>query len=430
MTVGLPPIQETIQRQDGTTPQTWLRWFNAVFDFITNLETNHFENIVIVKQASDLTNIDSTKTYLIDGTIDMSSTSIIVPPTGLNLAGLNGSRDVSKLFSSEDNYTMFTTEVGSYSGNVVLNTVTMEVTGTSSKVYDLDNAGNGNALDIVDVNYLSCTSLGELTAYRQLLMSDVGFLAVQDGLTFSGTWLGGMTIISSIAVNLPAVTLLKEGTSLSFLGSVRSDINFLSVDAASVLLDFSASDISLDGGVTLSNVRSGATDAAPNLLGSNVKARYRDCQGIKNTYVGGEFAVSSTAVTVIASSGVLVKMAGTTTYADLQWFSQTTNNAFVYDSTQQIEIQVEGALTFTNSSNKLIGIQVKLWDNSASAYVDVGSRFTATIGSGGRAENVTFFARTTIDKSDRVEIWLENQTDTSNITAEVGGFVGISERAP
>lgn len=46
-------------------------------------ESKQFNNVVVVKAPSDLANIDSDKTYLIDGTIDMGSMSIEIPEGGL-----------------------------------------------------------------------------------------------------------------------------------------------------------------------------------------------------------------------------------------------------------------------------------------------------------------------------------------------------------
>ena len=118
---------------------------------------NPIENTVVVKQPSDLENIDSTKNYMIDGVIDMGTTSIVVPPSGLDISGLNGARDTSKLISSADNYTLFTTEAGSYSGDLLIESLSIEVTGTNSGVFGLDNDGNSNAVDISGINFNNCT---------------------------------------------------------------------------------------------------------------------------------------------------------------------------------------------------------------------------------------------------------------------------------
>jgi hypothetical protein len=387
------------------------------------------ESVVVVSEAADLAGtLDSTKVYLIDGTVNLGDQSIEVPTGGLSISGLNGGRDVTQLISSENNYTMFTSPAGSYSGDVLMEGLTISVTGTSSKVFNLDNDGNSNALDISGVNFTSCTSLGELTAYRQLLFSLVGIISVADGLTFSGAWAGGISVINSIAILFPAATLFKEGTALTIAGSIRSNINFLGANASAVLFDFDEANVTADGGMDLNDVRTAATNAIPNLPHTSTKARFRDCIGVDNTYVGAQYTVSSAVATTIAIINTPVKLAGTTTYSEEHWFSNTTDNAFVYDSTLPIEVTAKFSMSFSGTNGNVIGLQFRLWDDSASAYVDLGATFTATMNSAGRAENVVGFATTLINKDDRIEIWVENQTSTANITALAGGFVSVEER--
>jgi hypothetical protein len=394
-------------------------------------DQRHLKKVVIVQKPSDLAgDLDSTFLYLIDGVIDLGTQSVTVPEGGLSIAGHAGGRDVCVLTSSEDNYSMFITDT--YSGNVVMETMTCTVTGTNSQVFDLDNSGNGDAIDISNVNFTDCVSLGEMSNYRQLLMNLVGFIFIDDGLTLSGTWSGGMSIINSIAVVFPAATLFKEGTSLTFAGSVRSNINFLSVDASAVLFDFEEANVTGDGEFDLQDVRTEATNAIPNFDHTDVKARFRNCLGIDNTYVGAEWELTTTAVTTISTANTLVKMAGTTTYSEEHWFGNTTDNAFVYESSLTIEANVLGNVSLTGTNNKVAGVQIRHWDDSASAYVDIGPRYSATMNGGGagtKAENVAIFASVTLDENDRVEIWLENQSDTSNITGDVGCFVKVEEKS-
>ena len=139
----------------------------SVYNFVIG---RTYDNTVIVKQASDLANIDSSKNYMIDGAIDMGSTPIVVPSGGLSLAGLNGARDTSQLYSTAENYTMFVSPVGSYSGDLLLESCTIEVSGANSKAFDLDNDENANAVDIQGVNFVNCTELGEFTDYRQFAL--------------------------------------------------------------------------------------------------------------------------------------------------------------------------------------------------------------------------------------------------------------------
>jgi len=108
--------------------------------FINNA-SGGLDNIIIVRQNNVETTlggvIDSTKEYFIDGQIDMGTTQITIPSTGIALAGY--SFDLSALYSSEDNYTMFVSDVGG-SGNVLGRDYEIRVTGTNSQVYDLTDA--------------------------------------------------------------------------------------------------------------------------------------------------------------------------------------------------------------------------------------------------------------------------------------------------
>ena len=145
----------------GTTPNDGTG--DVLLDAFTKVNANFLElysfpsldNIVICNQSNKNTTlggtIDSTKEYFIDGIIDMGTTQITVPTTGLTLRGY--SFDISGLTSSENNYTMFISEsIAIGSGSVLGFDYYVSVTGTSSKVYELYDASGFNAFEIQRVN--------------------------------------------------------------------------------------------------------------------------------------------------------------------------------------------------------------------------------------------------------------------------------------
>ena len=86
------------------------------------LSSAALNNRIVVTQSNFATTIggviDSTKDYFIDGIIDLGTTQITVPPTGITITGY--SFDLSALTSSEDNYTMFVSEsIAIGSGNML-----------------------------------------------------------------------------------------------------------------------------------------------------------------------------------------------------------------------------------------------------------------------------------------------------------------------
>ena len=150
-------------------------------------DSNDLDSTIVVRQASQLTGtLDPTKAYLIDGVIDMGTSSITVPPGGLTLIGVDFR--ISGLTSSEDNFDLFVSPDGSYSGALILQKLYVTTSGANSRVFNLDNQGNNNAVEMVDLNFVFCTSCGELTSYRQMLTTNVAWIGCNDGFTLSGTW--------------------------------------------------------------------------------------------------------------------------------------------------------------------------------------------------------------------------------------------------
>lgn len=412
-------------RLKGREKDYWdnLQETNGFFLLTQSEKDSIYSQIVAVTTSSDLSGtLDSTKAYVIDGVVDMGGTSIAVPSGGLSIMGHGFG--VSKLITSDTNATLFT---GASSGDLFLTSLEVEVTGTGGKVFDLTNGGSG-AIEFNTVNFNNCTSLGSLKDYRQLLARNVAFFAPQDGLEFLGPWSGGLAVVDTIVILLPAsTTLFKAGTGFLVGSSVRSNMNAISVNASAAVWDFSPSNFTPDGAFSLTNFRTSATDPLPNIASSSVKVNFASCTGIRNTYPGGNWTIG----TAIATTGTdsLVKLAGTTTYSNLEWFSGSVTNAFHYDSTLEIDVTISATLSFSGGNNDQIVVQLRLFDDSASAYVNIGPEFTATMNSAGRVENVNFQGITTVNKDDRIEVWVRNVTDSSNITAEVGGEVLIQQRS-
>ena len=198
--------------------------------FVLN-RLNSFQSIIIVNQSNIDTTlggvIDSTKEYFIDGIIDLGTTQITVPTTGLTLRG--SSFDLSGLTSSEDNYSMFISETEQIgSGNILGFDYHVSVTGTNSKVYEIYDATGFNAFEFARVNYIDCTSLGDIYNYRQGLESGTGRFGGSPSLTMHGTWVGGFRITTSIVRSMSDTTtepLFKAGTAFVMNSRFLTDMN-------------------------------------------------------------------------------------------------------------------------------------------------------------------------------------------------------------
>jgi hypothetical protein len=228
--------------------------------------------------------------------------------------------------------------------------------------------------------------------------------------------------------------LFKEGTGLTFDGSIRSNANFGasagSLNAASVFMDFDEANILTDGGVALDGFRTSVTNAVPNLPSTSNKVRFQNNIGIDDTYIGGSMNFTTEVTTSIPADNTLVKVAGVTTYSNLVYFSGDNSNEFVYESTLNREIHISGAITFDGGANDDLTMYVRKWDDSASAYVTVRqfNRSVSNILGGNDIAIIPFDAYTQISQNDRIELWIENNSDGTDVTALVGSYMDISRR--
>lgn len=401
--------------------------------FNPSASTQVANKIVYVTEATQLSGtLDSTVLYFLDGQIDMGTTSIVVPSTGLNIKGHGFG--VSGLVSTEDSHTMFVTDGLTYSGDLFLTSMDIACSGTASQVFGLDNQENSNAIEWNTVNFLGCTSLGEITGYRQGLCRNIAWVSCDDGITMSGNWSGGWAVVDSIVVGAPfAGVLFKAGTALVIGGSFRSNINILGIGGiGGEFCDFAPANITLDGGFALDGVRapSGA-DVVPNMPASSTKARIKNCTGIQNTYPGAAHIPTADGLVSITTVDTLYQINNTVDIEEGYWFSTANTNGIQLDSSNYTEVNCSGTLSFSGANNKEVGIQLRKYDAALTSYVNIGPEYVATLNGGTsatRAENVSFFATTGMSQNDRIEIWIKNRTNTNNITTIAGGQFQVFER--
>ena len=397
------------------------------------------ETTIIVKQASDFGVIDSTKVYVIDGIIDMGATQIVVPVGGITIIGY--SFDVSGLISSEDNYTMFVSEsivIGS--GNVLGADYHISVTGAASKVYELYDATGFNAFEFIRVNYNDCTSLGDIYEYRQGLETGTGRFGGSPSLTLHGIWVGGYRITTSIVRSLAGTMtepLFKEGTLFQMNSRFLTDVN-VDLPTLAPLLDFqpinfpNPSTLQLQGCIV---TRDGAFDAddsnyTPNISESDLSCAWADNNGMKNTFVGGEATLTTEILTAINTPGVFESLNGTYTESSLTHFDSPAEGQLRHLGSNPREFTVIADFVIDGGQNDVIDLKLVKYDSSAASNVDIliqRRQINAFVGS----RDVAFFnivKNINLDQNDYIFWEVANETDTTNVTAELDSYFIVNPR--
>ena len=395
-------------------------------------------NRVVVTEAANLSGIlDSTKEYFIDGIVDMGSQSIEVPAGGLNLTGYNF--DVSKLISSATGYTMFTSPIGG-SGNLLGKDYAIEVTGSSSQVYNLTSNTGFDAFEFARINYNDCESLGTITNYRQGLEVGTGRFGGKPELTLAGTWLGGYFIDTSIVRSLTdgAYSLFKAGAGFIMSSRFRTNQN-VDLPASASLFDFAAgnfvnpSTVQVMGAIVTRDGVFDATDSniTPNMSETALVSDWTGNNGMPNTFEGGSIGVTTEVATTINTIGVFEDLDATLwTALDLQHFDNPAGNQLRHLGNTPREYKVIADFTIDSLSGDVLTLRVSKFDSSAastSTILDQSRQVNALVG----GRDVAFFSiniNVELDQNDYVFLEIANQTSTANATAEADSYYIVEDR--
>lgn len=383
--------------------------------------------------------IDSTKEYFLDGIIDIGTTQITVPTTGISLRGY--SFDLSGLVSSEDNYTMFVSEtplIGS--GNVLMFDLLLTTSGANSKVYELYDSNGFHALEFARVNYIDCTSLGDLHNYRQGLESGTGRFGGSPSLTLHGTWLGGFRITTSIVRSLAGTMtapLFKAGTLFVMNSRFLTDIN-VDLPSLAPLLDFTAanfpnpSTLQLKGAIISRDGIFNASDTniITNLSSSDLASDWDGNIGIPNTFVGGELNNTTEAQTNIVTQGVSVDLNGVFTASDLQHFDSPSNGTLRHIGINPREFVVSWDFLIDGKDNDNYEIfLMKIASIGAVVSVEYSQVRTINNFQGGRDVGIFSGQTSIILNQNDVVLWqVANLLDNDNCTLEIDSTWNVKER--
>lgn len=402
------------------------------------ITTNKFisDTIIRVKVAADFGTIDSTKVYVIDGVVDMSSNIIEVPAGGINIIGYTF--DTSKLISSVASHKMFVSAVGG-SGNILLTNIGIEVTGVGAKVFDLFDVSGFNACEFNLVNFNNCVSLGVIDNYRQGLESGTGRFGGTPELELKGAWVGGYFIDTSIVRSLTdgAYYLYKAGAGFTMASRFRSNAN-MDLNTTVGFIDFAAANFTNPNTLQLDSciiTRNGVADASdttiiPNISATDLESVWSKNNGIPNTFIGGNLEITTEVATTITTAGVFVDLAGTYTATDLQHFDQSANGRLRHLGTNPKEYKIIVDMVLDCTAADEVDLKVVVWDDSASIFVDykVSRRVVNNLQGGRDVAFFNFIGNLELSQNDYVKLMTANVAATNNITAELDSEFTIEER--
>lgn len=323
-----------------------------------------------------------------------------------------------------------------YSGDLIVQNCYLYCTGANSKLGRVDNDGNNSAIEFNSVNlgdFANTTSeLFEISNYRQYRTGDFAAINYTIGNTFNGE-MQNFAINDSIALALVSgSTFLIEGTALNITGGFSSNMNFLSATGTTKFCDFQASNFDTGAVMALNNFRTNADDAVPNIDSKNIKASFKGCVGVANTFVGASWTVTTETATSITANKTLFKIAGTTTPSLDAHFSHPTNNRLQYNGEREIKVDVMAYIPISSNNTESFEIEARHRDVSASSWNNIRTvpLETALKILGDRRGSGTIIATAIMNTGDYIEGWIldASAAGTANPTAQLQGTLTIAER--
>jgi hypothetical protein len=315
----------------------------------------------------------------------------------------------------------------------------VDISGTSSKVFDLVSDTGNEAVEIHDVNFNDCTSLGTLDNYRQGLETGNGRFGGTPDLTLKGVW-NGYRVSTSIVRSLDnsmTPALFVAGTGFTIDSRFLTDIN-CDLGNTAPFADFTPSNFTNSSSFRLFDTvitRSGAldpTDATilPNITNADTESYFKNNEGIENTFVGGQLTITSTATTTVSASSTYYDILGTWGTSDLEHFDEPSNGQLRHLGNTPRQYQLIAILSLDGTANDVLKVNVRKYDSSSASFSDeyqlerkinnlAGSRDIAAF---------TIITNVTLDENDYIILQVSNETAARDIVAEVDSYFIIKER--
>lgn len=411
----------------------------------TDLYSVNQNSVIVVNQDNYLETlggtIDSTKVYFLDGFIDVANNPITVPVDGINIAGF--SFNVSGLTSSQDGFTMFISEsIAIGSGDVIGKDYKITVDGAGSKVYELYDGTGNNAFEFERINYINCTSLGDLYDYRQGLESGTGRFGGSPSLTLHGLWSGGYRITTSIVRGLAGTMtepLFKEGTLFQMNSRFLSDIN-CDLPTLAPLFDFqplnfpNSSTVQLRGCEITRDGAYNATDPniTPNMSQADICSYWKQNNGLPNTFVGGTSIVTSEETTVVSAGSTYYNLEGIFTGSGLEHFSASADGKLTHLGVNPREFEVTSSLVLESTQNNDLTVRFRKWDSSNNSFINLDyteqTRQVNNLQGGRDVANFTLIVGVTLDQNDYLQLQVRNNSGNNDVVAESSSYYRIQER--
>lgn len=383
-----------------TQAQTDVGFIATVPNFVYVRDANDFPSAV-----SGIRTLLPDVTYFIANNIDLNGDRLV------------GSSNTTIIGGSSENSTLTSTGLG-VSIPLYYSIYTTPIRHISFKdvhtAIEFDGTTNPNdmALDWTGVNFVNVPNIGLIKKASNFIFDKGAFLNSKE-MSFDGT-IGTVGFGNSLFSGDGLLgDILKIESTCTITRRFRivysSIIAFGSTDGINV----STSATIPNEGYILDtiNFSGGSTYLVGVIDNGDNKTLFNNCRGIINTNPNSQYYMNGNlTTTTISSTGVAVKVSGTTSSSlTTQKFTNTNNRATYNGAISQI-FKVVATLSLESGNNNQIGCYI-----AKNGTILPESEVYGTTNGVGRAENIVIQTKVNLSTNDYIEIFVENETVTNNI---------------
>ena len=383
---------------------------NELVDAVNDFQEGNIDNdyFVFVNTINDLPEpvggvitLADNVTYFITSTIDLLGDRLVC---GQNTTIIGGSSENCRIKSTGLTDALITSNY-----SLPIRNITIE----ANLALDLDATGNSNqALDWFGVNFTDCAVIGTVKSYSNFIATDCAVLNSANW-TFDGT-IGTIGFTQTIFDGRSGQTTIVFPSTLTVTRRIRFNSCPFVVLAGETGINLSTSaTIPVEGYRCHFGDFSGGGTYLAGVSSTDNKALFSETRGVLNSAaIANYYMVNNATLTDIVTQNVAVKIAGTTTPGALAQKFTFTDNRATYVGAITRDFKVSAVLTVVAAtSNKQIGLYIR----KTNTLVTESEQYVTT-NANSRAEAITIQSFVNLSTNDYIEIWVENDTDNTDVT--------------
>jgi hypothetical protein len=362
-------------------------------------------NSVLVKSAADLPAPVAGVITLVTGTeYQINGTIMLTNKINLNGCSVRGEDAGNDKLVYTGTGELFT---GTKTGSLRF----LSIATPAASAFNIDGGGVVQNMIIQNCYFLGCNSVGTIAGVGgTVFMSTVAYFQNTNGITFQNDH---NVVLSNTLWDISNYNVYEKFIGAFNVIQILGGDRLVSSTNTATALHISGITSLVVGSVKV--VMFVGTGAFVSGTFSNAwEVESTGVNSEKDDTAGGNMYITSPAMTVIASTGVPVKVAGTTTTVDLFRVTSPTSNRLTYTGSKSRSFHVICSLTaIQSSSNKYFSFYI-----AKNGVILPESRQEIKIINSSDQGPVTLSCRVTMAPNDYIELWVENETSNTDLTVQ------------